>query len=131
LPVAWVERLFSRLGSTFGASIARIYEGMPLDDVKTEWGIAIGENGLSVAELERGIRACHSQRFAPNLAEFMLLCRPGLDPAVAWAEGEAGQFSHPVTREVCRAFAWEIRCSNLREHRARFTRALANAWRAA
>jgi hypothetical protein len=128
LPVAWVERLFSRLGSTYGASIARVYEGMPLDDVKTEWATALGENRITAAEIERGIAASHTQRFAPNLAEFMLLCRPGLDPAVAWAEGEAGQFSHRIVREVCSQFSWEIRTSTFREQRARFTRALSRAW---
>lgn len=126
-----MERLFSRLGSTFGASIARVYEGMQLDDVKTEWGIALGENAVTTAEIERGIRASHSQRFAPNLAEFMLLCRPGLDPATAWAEGEAGGvggWSHPVVRDVCRQFSWELRTSNYRDQRARFARALSLAW---
>jgi hypothetical protein len=128
LPVAWVERLFDRLSATFGASISRVYEGASIDSVKTEWAIALGENRIEPSEIERGIRASHSQRFAPNLAEFMLLCRPALDPAVAWAEGEARQWSHKVVQEVCMEFSYELRTSNFREQRARFSRALSRAW---
>src|SRR5690606_23851424 len=96
--------LIERMQSLYGAQFSRQWEGVPTDRLVTVW--AEGLAGYTGEEIRRGLQACKSQKFAPTLPEFLLMCRPELDAATAHQEavqgmearrrGETGEWSHPA-----------------------------------
>lgn len=100
IPIRWVEELFSRLAAVLGKGMADLYAGADPEIVKSEWAEALA--GYSVAEIHRGLAATRTNRFAPNLPEFLHRCRPALDPEVAWHEAVKGMAAHSARQ----AFAW-------------------------
>jgi hypothetical protein len=122
--------------------MADVYAGAEPEDVKREWAEALV--GFSGPEVKRGLVATrtHSARgFAPNLPEFLHMCRPSLDPEVAWdeagrgirarADAQAFAWSHPAVYWAARDFGHELRISDpLAKHRKRWEARLAE-WFAA
>lgn len=100
LPTPWIERLFERLTAIVGSTMATVYAGADPQLVKAEWAEAL--SGFSAAEVQRGIAATRTRRFAPNLPEFLHLCRPSLDPEIAWFEAANGLSCHQDQKQ----FAW-------------------------
>lgn len=82
---------------------------MPL--LVNEWGQGLAD--MRPQEIARGLAACRTRKFAPSLGEFAQLCRPSLDPEVAFMEaevglrarerGEQGTWSHPAIWRAGRA----------------------------
>ncbi|WP_418131419.1 hypothetical protein [Variovorax sp. 278MFTsu5.1] len=110
LPARAVGKLFASLNGQLGGKLADLYQGVPVQDMQSEW--AIGLAGFRGREIERGLAACRARPFAPNLGEFARLCRPCLDSDAAWIEAEhclsqrrqglIGDWSHPaVWRAAC------------------------------
>jgi hypothetical protein len=72
--------------------------------VKQLWADEMGK--LSNDDLRRGYGALMSRDWPPSLPEFIKLCRPTIDPTVAYYEavagmqarerGEVGKWSHPA-----------------------------------
>lgn len=133
VPPEWVEDLFGRLQAILGTALGNLYAGADPELVKAEWGQALV--GFSGDEIRRGLAAVRTRRFAPNLPDFLLLCRPSLDPEVAWAEAEQGfmahrngqpfEWSHPAVFWAGRDFAAELRAKGFAEVRKRWEPALA------
>ncbi|MES2187292.1 MAG: hypothetical protein V4505_22270 [Pseudomonadota bacterium] len=140
LPRRFVARVFERLGAQLGARMADLYAGVAPELVQVEW--AEGLAGFVDDELRRGIAACRSRVFAPTLGEFMRLCRPGLDPELAWLEASAGlrardggalgAWSHPAVYRAACAMAFELRSDSYTRHKKRWAweldRAFADGW---
>ena len=136
MPVAWVERLFERLGAILGARMADIVVGSDAELVKREWSEALA--GYSNDELRRGIATTRTRKFPPNLPEFLHLCRPALDPEVAWLEAEQGMkahgdgqrhaWSHPAVYWAGRQMQHELRTANYAQCRKRWDRLMAEEW---
>lgn len=111
VPIRWVEDLFERLTAIVGSAMATVYAGADEQRVKAEWAGALA--GFSVDEVKRGLAATRTRKFAPNLPEFLHLCRPALDPERAWIEVERGMrakglrqpfaWSHPAVYWAARA----------------------------
>ena len=128
LPQMYVARLFERLGGQLGNKMADLYANAPPLVVQYEWSTALA--GFNKHELKRGIAACQTRRFAPTVGEFAQLCRPTLDPDVAWAEagegltarerGEHGEWSHPAVYRAAMVMYSEVRAGNLRACRSRW-----------
>lgn len=128
LPQAYVGRLFERLAGQLGPKMMDIYVGMNHELVQYEW--ATGLAGFSKEELKRGLASCQHRKFAPNLGEFAHLCRPSLDPEIAWDEavaglaarsrGEAWVWPHPAVWRAAAAMSHEIRTSVYRLCRIRW-----------
>lgn len=133
VPDAWVEDLFARLQAILGTALGNLYAGADPELVKAEWAQALV--GFSGDEIRRGLAAVRTRRFAPNLPDFLLLCRPSLDPEVAWAEAEQGflalrngkrfDWSHPAVFWAGRDFAAELRVKQFADVRKRWEPALA------
>lgn len=104
LPDTWVERIFDVMLATFGKRFVDQWSGADPDKLKAHWGSKLAD--LTAAELKRGIDALDSLTFAPTLPEFTRLCKPPLDPLVAYYEavegiaarerGEVGNWTHPA-----------------------------------
>lgn len=75
LPMKAIDRLFERMAAAYGAQWSRMWEGVPIQDVKTAWGHELaGFNG------EQGLRrvAWALDNLPPkvmNAPEFRNLCR--------------------------------------------------------
>lgn len=117
IPIRWVEDLFARLSAILGGAMSNVYASADPELVKSEWAEALA--GFSAAEVKRGIAATRTRKFAPNLGEFLHLCRPALDPELGWIEAEKGlrahndgvcfDWSHPAVYGAATAMAYEIR----------------------
>jgi hypothetical protein len=84
LPISWVESLFKRMSWAYGSRFADMWAGVDPAELKQYWAHRLGE--LSNAELTTGYRALESRDWPPTLPEFIKLCRPNLDPEVAFHE---------------------------------------------
>lgn len=137
VPIRWIERLFERLAAILGARMADIVAGCDPEAVKREWSEALG--GFTDTDLVRGIQAVRTRKFPPNLPEFLHLCRPALDPEIAWIEAEQGlaaharherfAWSHPAVYWSASAMQFEIRSGSFKEHRKRWEAVTAAEWR--
>jgi hypothetical protein len=133
VPQRWVEDLFARLTAIAGSAMATVYAGANPELVKREWAEALA--GFTAEEVKRGLVACRTRKFAPNLGEFLHLCRPSLDPEIAWLEAERGlkahgegesfAWSHPAVFWTAREFAYELRTSSFDRQRKRWESRLA------
>jgi hypothetical protein len=128
LPQKWIARIFERLTAQLGSKVADLYAGVHPETVQEEWGRALAD--FHPAEIDRGLTACQSRAFAPTLGEFLRLCRPALDPEIAFIEaanclsqrekGEVGDWSHPAVFRAAVAMSHEVRTGNFREVRKRW-----------
>lgn len=128
VPETWVERIFTRLTAQLGSKVADLYGGIDPAVVKTEWCEALA--GFDPSEIARGIEACRTRVFAPTLGEFLRLCRPALDPEIAWieavaamqerAQGKTGEWSHPAVYRAAHQMAYELRTGSFKDHRKRW-----------
>lgn len=89
LSVDVLAGLFERLAGIFGQQMSQAFEGIEKNSRK-EWSEALA--AFSAEEIENGIIRCRTKHrgYAPNLPEFLHLCRPSLDPEIAWIEAERG-----------------------------------------
>lgn len=111
-----IEAVFTRLSSQLGNKMADLYSGADPLDVKNEWGT--GLTGFKPSEIKRGLKACQTRIFAPTLGEFLRLCRPALDPELAWFEavegmaarnaGKIGEWTHPAVYRAAVVMAYEV-----------------------
>lgn len=140
VPASWVDRVFERLTAQLGTKVADLWAGSNPEAVRREWGEALA--GFEPREIARGLEATRARAFAPTLGEFLRLCRPALDPEVAWLEaqdgmrqrdlGQRGEWSHPGVYRAARDMAHEVKTGNYRENRKRWEwllgRELARGW---
>lgn len=136
MPERWIEALFDRLAAIIGNKFTDAYMGVDVEKVKKAWSEALA--GFSDEEMKRGIAACRSRRFPPNLPEFVLLCRPSLDPEIAWLEAEQGMashhahrryaWSHPAVYWAAKEMQTELRGGKFSQHRKRWEFLLNAEW---
>jgi hypothetical protein len=104
LPMSAVQELFKFLEAQFGKKVHDLFGDSDPEDLKNAWSSGLA--GFRLRELQRGQEALRSRRFVPTMGEFVLMCRPALDPEYAWHEaqdglrardrGEPGEWSHPA-----------------------------------
>ncbi len=133
IPIHWVEDLFDRLAAILGGSMANVYASAKPELVKAEWAEALA--GFSGAEVKRGLAATRTRKFAPNLGEFLHLCRPALDPELGLIEAEKGlrahrdgvafAWSHPAVYWAAVGMAYEVRTTAYAHLRKRWDSHLA------
>ena len=117
------QNVFSRLEAQLGAKIADLFASAPKEAVLTEWASAL--SGFTKREVNRGLAICQTRIFAPTLGEFTRLCRPALDPEIAWLEaaeglrarnaGELGEWSHPAVYRAATTMPFELSSSSFRQ----------------
>ena len=84
MPSGWVERLFTKMVSFYGARFADAWRGVDVAQVKADWAEELADYGVD--EIRRSIARLRDRPFPPTLPEFLLLCRPKPDPQAAHAE---------------------------------------------
>lgn len=135
LPATWVSKLIAKMQVMYGAKFTQQWAGIPPEVLQSEWAEELA--GFTGPELARGLAACRERTFPPTLPEFMVLCRPPVDPDVAFHEavrglnarktGERGEWSHPaIFYAACAVGQFDILNSTYTHIKARWVRALAD-----
>jgi hypothetical protein len=98
-----------------------------------EWALGLAD--FTPAEIAAGLAACRTRKFAPSLGEFAQLCRPWLDPEVAYlmahkgatarANGKHGDWPHPAIFRAACTLDFEIRTRNYADFKRRWELELA------
>lgn len=99
LPDNWVEKLFRKLSATYGQSFLRQYDGVPIEDVKANWGHELACFQQNSAAISRGLELLPSDR-APTVLQFRDLCKssaPNEPLTLSYAVGD------PVSPDVVAA----------------------------
>lgn len=104
LPTRWAAKLILRMQALYGAAFTRQWEGLDPDSMAQCWAEELA--GYSAEEIRRGLDGCRTSKFPPTLPEFLTMCRPPIQPEVAFHEavsgmvarrrGEIGSWSHPA-----------------------------------
>lgn len=85
LPIAWIDKLFEKLSIRYGRDFLGRWEGMPIADIKTDWGDVLsgfrGHPDSIVWALEN-----LPESKAPTATEFRALCRKAPAPNVPQIE---------------------------------------------
>lgn len=84
IPLSWVERIFGKMVSHYGARFADAWRGCDMHVVKADWAEELG--GYSATELRAGIDGLKTRDWPPTLPEFLKLCRPPINPDAAFVE---------------------------------------------
>jgi hypothetical protein len=75
-----IDRLFERLGATYGASWSKMWADVPLVDVKTAWAHELSGFATHLQDLAWALENLPER--PPNIIEFRNLCRkaPRIEP---------------------------------------------------
>jgi hypothetical protein len=135
LPLPWVERLFERILLTYGKKFADQWGMVSLDKMKRHWASELGQ--MADKELIRGVDALEGLDWPPSLPEFKRLCRPSIDPLVAYYEavggmqereaGHVGDWSHPaIYWAAVKVGAFDLKNQGYSAMKVRWDRAFAD-----
>lgn len=80
-----VDRLFARLGATYGAAWDRSLGSLPIADVKTAWAHELAGFATRLQDVAWALE--HLPERCPNAIEFRNLCRQAPRPAEPVIEG--------------------------------------------
>lgn len=136
LAPAPLKRLFDALHVTLNVKFDDLFAGGDDLAVMQEWAKALA--GYRGDEIRRGLST--PWKFAPTLGEFMIACRPALDPEAAWLEarrclaqrdaGHIGDWTHPAIWRAACTMSPAVRTGEYQQHRARWKDELATELRA-
>lgn len=94
----------SEMRLMYGAKFGQQWQGLTPRELKESWDQKL--SGMTEVEIRAGLVACLSRDWPPTVPEFLRLCRPWMNPEVAYHEavhgmscrrgGEIGQWSHPA-----------------------------------
>ena len=82
-----VIKLFEWMSGIYGKQFAKSWEGVDPADMKKAW--QTGLQTYSMLEIGIGLDKCTTKVWPPTLPEFLLLCRPSIDPESAFHESVA------------------------------------------
>ena len=104
MPKKWIEKLFEAMSYTYGKKFSDQWGGVDSDGLKRHWASKLAD--FTGPEIKRGVDALEGREWPPTLPEFKLLCRPAINPTVAYyhaleqgqrrANGEKGDWPNPA-----------------------------------
>ncbi|WP_368647741.1 hypothetical protein ABRZ00_12830 [Castellaniella ginsengisoli] len=135
LPLTWATKLIERLHLLYGTRFSQAWEGIDKAQLAQAWAEELA--GFTGEELATGLAACKARPWPPTLPEFIVLCRPPIQPEVAFHEavqgllarqrGERGAWSHPAIFHAAVAVgAHDMLHATYGQLQARWGRALAD-----
>lgn len=99
LPAAWVDHLFAKLATRYGAEFSGKYRDIDPALVKADWAEVL--NGLSGDAIALGLRSLPNDK-APNAMQFRALCfisaPPAFAPALPAPKADIGRVKQLVGR---------------------------------
>lgn len=135
LPLTWATKLIERLHLLYGTRFSQAWEGIDKAQLAQAWAEELA--GFTGEEIARGLQACRQRPFPPTLPEFLVLCRPPINPEVAFHEavhclgqrrrGERGDWTHPAIFHAAVAVgSHDMLHATYGQLRARWERALSD-----
>lgn len=128
---AIVEQIFTDMLLAYGKKFGDMWAGSSLDTLIAFW--TRGLRGYTPREIKRGIGALETRPWPPTLPEFKLLCRPTVDPLVAYYEavagvadrsgGAFGKWSHPAIYWAAMPLAFDLTSQTYSQIKPRWERA--------
>lgn len=85
---AWIERLLAHMEALYGQQFHAQWRDIDPERMRAHWAAELG--ALTAAQLGRGVQALTASTAAPNLPQFLRLCKPAIDPHAAYFEAVAG-----------------------------------------
>lgn len=82
LPAAWIDKIFQKLSLTFGRDFLGRWEGIDIEDVKTDWAHELRGLEKNPASIAYGLEVCANGK-APTVQEFKAACLRKSDVFVA------------------------------------------------
>ena len=132
MPRTWIERLFDKMLLSYGKKFTDQWMGADPDKLIAHWADELAT--FSREELSRGYAALEARDWPPSLPEFKRMCRPPLDPMVAYYEavngvnarerGQKGEWSHPAIFWAAAGMAYDLIHLTYTAIQARWERAL-------
>lgn len=107
LPMKAIDRLFERLGATYGKQWTSMWDGTPLSDVKSLWAHELSAYGSNLEAIAFALENLPPR--APNCIEFKQLCRmaPRKDnaPAIEFVQADPARVQAEMAklREVLKS----------------------------
>jgi hypothetical protein len=130
---SWVEKLLHQMLLSYGKKFTDQWAATSTDDLVAHWSAQLA--GYSGAEIRHGLAALETREWPPTLPEFKKLCRPPVDPLVAYYEaiagaqarhaGEHGKWSHPAIYWAAMPLASDLLQQPYSQIKPRWERALA------
>lgn len=127
-----IESVFDDMLMTYGKRFVDQWSGPDPDALLKHWEMKLA--GYSDAEIERGKAALAGRDWPPTLPEFQRLCRPPIDPYVAYYEalrglqarkmGRLGHWSHPAIYWAAIDMAFDLESQTHAQIKARWEMAL-------
>jgi hypothetical protein len=135
VPLSWVESLFARMQAMYGNKFIDMWRDADLPTVKAMWADEMGK--LNSEELRRGYGALITRDWPPTLPEYIRMCKPSIDPTVAYYEavngmqarerGEHGKWSHPaIFWAAVQVSSYDLKHLGFTQIRTRWEKALAD-----
>lgn len=69
-----IDRLFLKMATRYGRQWVDLWAGIPIDEVKSDWQKAIVKHGFTLRTVLLAAEN-ESQKFPPNLNEFVATCK--------------------------------------------------------
>lgn len=88
LPEAWIGHLFAHMEALYGQQFHAQWRDVEPHNMRSHWCSGLGM--LSAAQLRRGVEQLTASPVAPNLPQFIRLCKPPIDVHAAYFEAVAG-----------------------------------------
>lgn len=87
-PLSLMDRLFNRLDGIYPHKWRSAFASeQAIQNWRDAWSDAFLEERLAPSEIKTGLAACRKQfEWPPSLPEFLKICRPNLEPELAWHE---------------------------------------------
>lgn len=135
VPLSWVESLFARMQAMYGNKFIDMWRDADLPTVKAMWADEMGK--LNSEELRRGYGALMTRDWPPTLPEYIRMCKPSIDPTVAYYEavngmqarerGEHGKWSHPaIFWAAVKVSAYDLKHIGFSQIKTRWEKALSD-----
>lgn len=134
MPIAWVERIFDQMLLTYGKKFTDQWGGADPDKLIKFW--CAGLAGYAGSEIKRGLSGLDVREWPPTLPEFKKMCRPSIDPLVAYYEalnglqerlkGDVGTWSHPAIFHASKGLQFDLLNQTYSQIKTRWENALAD-----
>lgn len=128
----FVKALFEDMLLSYGKKFTDQWSSSDPEKMELHWCKHL--TGFTPREFKRGLAAMENLAWPPSLPEFKKLCRPPIDPTVAYYEalagiearnrGEPGVWSHPAIFWAAMPLSFDLRSSTYSQMKLRWEKAL-------